>query len=788
MSLKSWTVLGAMLLLPAAGYAQQRNLEFLRDSLSRNSSVAELRKREASLKQARDAEVMMERGLVLLRLFELTNENGVGDDARDVFEKVIERAPNDAWAHFGYGLTLANGPGVRVPSPAGVLDGFVLGQSLAEVIKQDPRSRAARQFVRALELDPSLTPAAVHLAELALTSRNKDALQRSRAELQKVIAAGRSTDVVTVALSRVQSALGDVAGADATTSAVGENSSALALRARAEALLRQPDKADAGAVLYFEGVDKLDEIGASSYFEDVRIVASDRELGQWANGGTESRRAWLKHFWDVRAAASGKTVAERLSEHYRRLADAQNRFRRLGKFGAMPAGSLVQTKYDTDQLPFDERGIIYVRHGEPVNIIRTSNVDLRSNETWVYQLPNGRTQMHHFVVLRDGTDFRLVEDILQAMDPTTQGIPIEGIVKLLEDRAPYDGRYNLLANRFNQIRNQQWAASAFNSQCLAAGGSNCTGAGTAAGSLTESATVMLQMIGQTRQGIATENREAAFAALASDTDRPVFDGPLPFYYDVYTFKGADAKTDLTAAVAIPGSSLTPKTLGNSIIYSLKLSLMVIDTVFGQVTRMDTTYNFRSARTLGEQEHLRIHAGLAAAASKSTIHRLVVRDLNSKGKGQMYGGQTLVPPYIAPGLMISDVVLAEPDSGAWRRGDANLGLVPPRQFPEGEPLTLFYELYNLPANTPYRTEVTLAPTTEQSGFGRLKKLFGGSDGTIRLRFDGTARVDGSGNVQELRRVGNVMNAGKYKVAVRVTNLASQQTALGETEFIVIERKK
>jgi hypothetical protein len=86
----------------------------------------------------------MQRGLLLLRIFQLTNNNGVGDDARDAFQRAIDAAPKSGWAHYGLGLALAGGPGVRVPSPGGVLDGFVLGQSLSEAIKQDPLSRAGR--------------------------------------------------------------------------------------------------------------------------------------------------------------------------------------------------------------------------------------------------------------------------------------------------------------------------------------------------------------------------------------------------------------------------------------------------------------------------------------------------------------------------------------------------------------------------------------------------------------------------------------------------------------------
>ena len=155
---------------------------------------------------------------------------------------------------------------------------------------------------------------------------------------------------------------------------------------------------------------------------------------------------------------------------------------------------------------------------------------------------------------------------------------------------------------------------------------------------------------------------------------------------------------------------------------------------------------------------------------------------------MYGGGTTVPSYAAATLMMSDIVLAEPDAGAWHRGDAHLALVPPRQFLEGEPLTLFYELYNLPDRARYRTEINLTPTEAAAGFSRLKKLFGAGGGAVRLQFDGEARRDAAGNVQEIRRVSTQMKPGRYQVMVRVTNLQNQQVTTAEKQFVVISRKK
>ena len=772
-------LLGMAFLAPLDLTGQEGGLGALHDSLRQSSSVPELRRREAVLAQgdAHTPAVLMERGLVLLRLYELTRDNRTGDQARDLFEEAIERDPANGWAHFGLGLALSGGPGVRVPSPGGVLDGFVLGQSLAEVIGRDPRSRALRQFIKALEIDPGLTPAAVEIADLAVASRNRNALREGRDALARLVDRGRSDADLLTALSRIEAALGNVeaASAIAERAASSPGASGATLRAHAEAVLRQPGKAEEGARLWFDGLTKSDSSALAQYFRDLEVIADSTEIAAWQNADLEGRRKWLAGFWNQRAAASGRSPGERLAEHYQRLAYAQEHFRRTGSRGAPSAGALLQQGASTEGLPFDERGLIHVRHGKPFEIVRTASVDLRPNESWVYRTPAGETVMYHFVMLRDGTDYRLVDDILHALDPSMMELPYEALSKLLSERGPYDARYNLLANRFDQIRNQKWAASALNAQ----------GQGANSGAMAAGAVASLGAISETRNRLAQENREHAYAALETDTDRPHFDRALPFYYDVYSFKGAGS-TDVTAAVAVPGNSLTAQSSADGYVYALRLSLIVIDTATGAVTRADSTYRFRSSRLLERGEHLRVHTRLSAPPSTTTVHRVVVNDLGNPAAGQMYGRETEIPKYDDLHLALSDIVLAEREEGTWHRGNAKLALVPPRQFVEGESLTLFYEIYNLPATTAYRTEIRVTPA-EVSAFSRIKRIFGGSGGAVELRFEGSAEPDGAGNVQELRRVATSLKPGRYQVRITVTNLANEQTATVEKSFVVIDGK-
>jgi hypothetical protein len=191
--------------------------------------------------------------------------------------------------------------------------------------------------------------------------------------------------------------------------------------------------------------------------------------------------------------------------------------------------------------------------------------------------------------------------------------------------------------------------------------------------------------------------------------------------------------------------------------------------------------------LGEDEHLRMTIDLTVPHAKAALHRIVLRDRVNPGVGQLYGGASDLKNFNGAALQMSDIVLGESEDGAWSRGIAKLGLVPPRQFEEKKPLKVFYEVYNLPPNTNYRTEISMAPVEGVTGFGRIRKLFGGGDGTIQLAFDGVAPPDTEGTIQELKQVTAEVKPGKYKVVVRVTNLDNQQSTRTETLFIVSEKR-
>ncbi len=760
----------AVLLAPAGLAAQQPQPDFSQFQTLLSQIKLSIRLEWLDKGRQKDSlasKQLIERGLIAMRRYEITNRREDANRAREIFGKATDRYPNLPWAWYGLGIALAHGPDVRIKSPLGVLNKIVIGQSAAQIIGLDPRSRAKRALKHAIELDPVFPAPALELAELSLADQDKDGLRAARDALKRINSQPGPHASVATALSNVDSALGDLTDAtDAADAAIAASpTDPSALHARAVALLLRAKDPPSGAQAYFSALDNLTDEAAEEFFHDVVALVADSERVAWDHGDLNAHRAWLRTFWDMRSARAGVSVPERLSEHYQRLSFAQKKYRRKSMRGADPSDALLHIR-SSDKLEYDDRGIIYIRHGKPDEVVSSASINLRPNESWVYHAIDRKPQLVHFITLPDAPDFHLVDDILKAVDMSTTGFNSIPVVQLLEDRVAYEPRYGLMIARLQEARSDVMAASM------------TTRGGTA--DIMET----LTNLGVQAATVSADERMLALNMVRSDSDRPHFDADLPFFYDVYTFRGTKGRTDITAAMAIPGQMLEPRD-GNDASYALRLSLIVLDSTAGRVERSDTVFHFSASKPLVAGQHLRTQVQLAATPSPSASYRVVASNFSeSISKGQMYGAPLPIPDYSGTHLMLSDIVLAEAEpGGSWKRGKLSLRLVPPRQFPRSKPLTLFYEIYNLAEGAAYRTEVSIFASDKGGGLGKLKRMFGGKHG-MSFAFEGTAS-NADGAIQELRRLAPDLPAGRYRIQVKVTDLASVVVAQKERDFVVMK---
>jgi hypothetical protein len=261
----------------------------------------------------------------------------------------------------------------------------------------------------------------------------------------------------------------------------------------------------------------------------------------------------------------------------------------------------------------------------------------------------------------------------------------------------------------------------------------------------------------------------AAAGTQPEADRDDLRRPLPFYYDLYTFRGPARSTAVVAAFAVPAGKLDLESVDDGVRYRFDVSLVLADTARGSVSRTDDSV-FVGFPSSPKGEHLLYtHVELQAPPSSSTVHRVLMFDATKPGTGQLYDKSFPIPDYGGSSLMLSDIALGVPGAkSGWRRGGVTLALLPASQFPASS-FEVFYEVYNLPAETPYETEILV----ERLDAGRRSQ--DAEERPIRLRFSGEAAAQADGSVPELRRVDATLERGRYRITVYVTNASTGETA-------------
>ena len=112
----------------------------------------------------------------------------------------------------------------------------------------------------------------------------------------------------------------------------------------AQASMRQ-GKSDMAMGFFEDYVTKLPSHERVLY-EDIRLVSSFEEMTEFNNTPEAERPAFLRRFWNDRDPDLSTPVNERLLEHYRRVWHAL-------------------TEFSENKQPWDVRGEVYIRFGEP---------------------------------------------------------------------------------------------------------------------------------------------------------------------------------------------------------------------------------------------------------------------------------------------------------------------------------------------------------------------------------------------------------------------------------------
>ena len=136
---------------------------------------------------------------------------------------------------------------------------------------------------------------------------------------------------------------------------------------------------EGGASEYWRGIEGMkSELGAEVLFEDLKYILSDSELDEYLSlDSLGAKKGFFRTFWNFRDPSLALKSNLRLQEHLRRTVVAESLYEYYGfrtRFNnpdllhelKMPKAALLNEEYN-------DMGLMYLRHGEPDDLVRVTS-------------------------------------------------------------------------------------------------------------------------------------------------------------------------------------------------------------------------------------------------------------------------------------------------------------------------------------------------------------------------------------------------------------------------------
>jgi hypothetical protein len=300
--------------------------------------------------------------------------------------------------------------------------------------------------------------------------------------------------------------------------------------------------------------------------------------------------------------------------------------------------------YRPDSGEFDDRGVIYLRHGKPDLTVTFLDPAVQAcyNESWLYRRPDGN-MFFHFAARTDPSDWRMVESVseVQGTDSTIgagsyQQCPAVDVRELVQSRTPIDPIYS-------HLKLGPWLEE-------------------------ERQLVRHNVV----RGVTTDSYAWRFGRTLT---------PVVLPYAVMR-KGATQGT-LLIVVSIPGDQLQGDSAPDGTWrYRLRIRTQAVDRAGGRSVEQDTVRTFATSARLGPGRFLSALTELAAPPADYRVGVIVAEPDADRGQAVTFERLAVVASH--PGeIRMSDLVLGSASSGvSWRGSGAPVALNPLNAFSPG----------------------------------------------------------------------------------------------------------
>ncbi|MEO6066400.1 MAG: GWxTD domain-containing protein, partial [Gemmatimonadales bacterium] len=380
--------------------ADRARVDAFRDTLGAltdPAAVVRIAEREKASRPAGDKEIgRLRLGWTLVRLGQLTESAPPLIEAANEFYEVTVKHREWPYAWLGLGLTkleLDAGGSREVVSPhqfagSGWLSGAIA--AFEQALRRRPDFGRAIAGVAEVHLREPSGPNAGRASRLLRSYAQRYQLDAPGAlALARIETADAHWDHARELIERYRSERGDprIAAWELGRIAFGQ---------------ARPEE---GAKWYFEAA-MGGPAAARLVRENLALIATPNDLRAFDASPPAERGPQLERFWSDREVSEGRPPTSRLREHFRRIRYARAHF---ATGATLPQFSFEQVYRDAPR-GLDDRGAIYIRHGEPdARATYVGGMSTPPNESWSYFRPQGPLILH-FAALGPG-GYRLLESL-----------------------------------------------------------------------------------------------------------------------------------------------------------------------------------------------------------------------------------------------------------------------------------------------------------------------------------------------------------------------------------------
>jgi len=648
-------------------------------------------------------------------------EDGDIENAINTFRKVLELDPNYALAHSSLGYIYLRRGNVELAG-ASFDRALQLDENLAVahngrglvLARDDPtRQRSLDSFRQALELEPEYLDAyynlGITLAQLEDYNGARQALEQvlSRdpdfrdVHYQQGVIASKSRDFELaeqefveqyrrdpnhrenrLELGRVYYLTERYAEAeDLLLPLVGQYSDYVpAMLLLADVYLSVEDYSRANQ-LYLMSYREFDDPEiAERLWQDVVDITYDWEREEYTNTPPEEMPAFFRRFWKRRDPNPTDDANEVLVEHYRRLRYSRQYFSSPTTSGG-----------------YDDRGRVYIRHGEPDNWagFPAGDGETKPNLSWEYHTGRKERLIIHFVdrgygyfeqvlnlaecSMRNPMGFFPQTDPTMPDDSPTAELWVDMLpIAAYRDRAILDPIYDQIANMMEELIQMSQAEG---------------GGPDVARTYQERLETMLsdERMENMRDIGTLETTDSYVSILPPD--------PLPFHFYTAAFKDIQGRTRIEVYYGVPTSELGMMRYGEGQKARVNLGIAMFDDQWNEIASTNEIREFVSAQQL-EQAAGNIMVDLNRMLVRPGTYNFAisVTDLNG-GRMGVYRDSLYVEDFAGRNLAISDIEMAgkiveSRRGGRFYREGVEIIPMPNRTFTTEQQIYLYYEIYNL----------------------------------------------------------------------------------------------